>query len=73
MTIDASVRIALFRLQLRVYCQPLTHLGELLESPPLLPARGPPADWGELMQVHDDRNVFPASPDELPVIDIHSL
>ncbi|MCE9631156.1 MAG: hypothetical protein K8S94_10650 [Planctomycetia bacterium] len=41
--------------------------------PPLSPARGPPIDWGELVQVHDDRAIFQASPDELPVIDIHSL
>ena len=51
----------------------LTHLGEPLEPPPVSPARGPPTDWGELAQVHDDRDVFQASPDELPVIDIHSL
>jgi hypothetical protein len=25
------------------------------------------------VQVHDDRAIFQASPDELPVIDIHSL
>ena len=31
------------------------------------------ADWGELVQVHDDRAIFQASPDELPNIDIHSL
>jgi hypothetical protein len=37
------------------------------------PARGPPADWGELVQVHDDRAIFQVSPDELPVIDIRSL
>jgi hypothetical protein len=36
----------------------LTHLGEPLEPPPLLPARGPPADWAELVQVHDDRDIF---------------
>ena len=53
--------------------QILTHLGELLEPPPISPARGPPADWGELVQAHDDRGVSQASPDELPVIDIHSL
>ena len=51
----------------------LTHLGEPLEPPPVSPARGPPADWGELVQVHDDRAIFQASPDELPVIDIRSL
>ena len=33
-----------------------------------------PADrLGELVQVHDDRAIFQASPDELPAIDIHSL
>ena len=51
----------------------LTHLGEPLEPPPVSPARGPPTDWGEPVQVHDDRAIFQASPDELPVIDIHSL
>ncbi|NBX30740.1 hypothetical protein EBR04_09935 [bacterium] len=29
--------------------------------------------WGELTQVHDDPNVFQASPEDLPVIDIHLL
>jgi hypothetical protein len=51
----------------------LTHLGEPLEPPPLLPARGPPTDWGELVQAHDDRAIFQASPDELPTIDINRL
>ena len=40
---------------------------------PVSPARGvPPTDWGELVQVHDDRAIFQASSDELPAIDIHS-
>jgi hypothetical protein len=39
----------------------LTHLGEPLEPPPVSPARGPPTDWGELVQAHDDRDVFQAS------------
>ena len=51
----------------------LTHLGEPLEPPPILPARGPPIDWGELVQVHDDRAIFQGRIDELPAIDIHSL
>ncbi|MEI6367214.1 MAG: hypothetical protein WCP23_08990 [Planctomycetota bacterium] len=51
----------------------LTHLGEPLEPPPLSPARGPPTDWGELVQVHDDHDVIQASPDELSAIDIHRL
>jgi hypothetical protein len=51
----------------------LTHLGEPLEPPPVSPARGPPTDWGKLMQIHDDREAVQVSPDELPAIDIHSL
>lgn len=50
-----------------------THLGEPLDPPPLSPARGPSTDWADLVQVHDDRNVLQASPDELPAIDIRSL
>jgi len=49
------------------------HLGEPLESPPLSPARGQPADWGEIVQADDNRDAIQASPDELPAIDIHSL
>ena len=51
----------------------LAHLGEPLEPPPVSPARGPPADWGELVQAHDDRAIFQGRIDELPDIDIHSL
>jgi hypothetical protein len=51
----------------------LTHLGEPLQPPPISPARGPPTDWGELVQRHDDRDVFQGRIDELPAIDIHSL
>ena len=51
----------------------LTHLGEPLEPPPVSPARGPPTNWGELVQIHDNRDVFQASSDELPAINIHSL
>jgi hypothetical protein len=36
-------------------------------------ARGPPADWGELVQAHDGRDAIQVSPNELPVIDIHSV
>jgi len=39
----------------------LTYLGEPLEPPPVSPARGPPTDWGELVQAHDDRDVFQAT------------
>jgi len=51
----------------------LAHLGEPLEPPPVSPARGPPTAWGELVQMHDDREAVQVSPDELPAIDIHSL
>jgi len=44
-----------------------------LVPPPVSPAHGPPNDWGEIVQAHDDRAFFQASPDELPVIDIHLL
>ena len=47
--------------------------GGLLVPLPVSPARGSPTDWGEFLQIHDDRDVFQASPDELPAIDIHSL
>jgi hypothetical protein len=51
----------------------LTHLGEPLEPPAVSPARGPPIDWGKLVQIHDDREAVQVSPVELPAIDIHSL
>jgi hypothetical protein len=52
---------------------PRWHCPRKAEPPPISPARGPPTDWCELVQVHDDRDVFQSSPDELPAIDIHSL
>jgi hypothetical protein len=44
----------------------LTHLGEPLEPPPVSPARGPPSDWGELVQVYDDRAIFRRHPSSCP-------
>jgi len=29
--------------------------------------------WAELVEIHDDCDVFQASPNELPAFDIHSL
>jgi len=29
--------------------------------------------WDHLVEVHDDRDIFQVSPDELPAIDIQSL
>ena len=49
----------------------LTHLGEPLDPPRVSPARGPPVDWGELVQSHGDGEFVQASPDDLPMIDIH--
>jgi hypothetical protein len=49
----------------------LTHLGEPLEPPHVSPARGPPVDWGELVQSQGDGEFEQASPDDLPMIDIH--
>jgi hypothetical protein len=34
--------------------------GEPLEPTPVSPIRGPPTDWGELVQLHDNRDVFQA-------------
>ena len=50
----------------------LTHLGEPPDPPPLAPARDPPTNRGELVQVHVDHDVLQAAPDELLAIDIHS-
>ena len=51
----------------------LTHLGEPLEPPLVSTARGPPTDWAEHVQAHDERDAIQSSPQELPAIDIHSL
>jgi len=51
----------------------LAHIGEPVEPPPVSPARGPPTEWPELVQAHDDRDTPQASPAELPSIDIHPL
>ena len=68
-----DIRLIAFITELGPIRKILTHLGEPLEPPPLSPARGPPTEWAELVQARDDCHVFQASPDELPVIDIHSL
>ncbi len=40
------------------------HVGEPVEPPPVSPARGPPIEWHELVQGHDDRDIMQAVPDE---------
>jgi len=47
------------------------HLGEPLEPPRVSLARGPPVDWAELVQSHGDGEFEQASPDDLPMNDIH--
>jgi hypothetical protein len=49
----------------------LTNLGEPLEPPHVSPARGPPVDWSELAQSQGAGEFEQASPDDLPMIDIH--
>ena len=68
-----DIRLIAFITDPRLIRKILTHLGEPLEPPPVSPARGPPTDWGELVQVHNECDVTQTSPDELPAIDIHSL
>ena len=49
------------------------HLGEPLETPTFSPARGPPTDWCELAEAHDDVEIVQIAFDELPAINIHLL
>ena len=73
-SIDASVRITLLDRDVPSYFESLEHLLRYCARPPFALqrrsgnrdadgriARGPPTDWGELVQVHDDRDVFQAS------------
>ena len=57
----------------RHMAQTAAHLVDHVIPPPISPARGPPIDWAELAQVHDDRDIFQTSPHDLPAIDIHGL
>ena len=56
-----DIRLIAFITEPRPVRKILTPLGEPLEPPPISPARGPPTNWGELVQVHDDRNVSQAT------------
>jgi hypothetical protein len=68
-----DIRLIAFIMEPGAIRKILTHLREPLKPPLVSPARGPPTDWGELVQVHDERDVFQGRIDELPVIDIRSL
>jgi hypothetical protein len=37
---------------------------------PVYSATAPPTDWGDFVQVHNDRDTIQASADKLPVINI---
>jgi hypothetical protein len=49
----------------------LSYLVEPLDPPHVSPARGPPVDSGELAQLHRGGEFEQASPDDMPMIDIH--
>ena len=66
-----DIRLIAFIIDPRPIRKILAHVGEPVEPPPVSPARGPPTDWTELVQAHDDRDGAQDSPDELPAIDIH--
>jgi hypothetical protein len=51
----------------------VAHVGEPVEPPPVSPARGPPTNENEFIQIHDGRDVMQFSADKLPAIDIHAL
>jgi hypothetical protein len=69
----SDIRLIAFTTDPRPIRKILAHLGEPLEPPPVSATRGPPTDWGEFVQAHDDRAIFQGRIDELSVIDIHSL
>ena len=66
-----DIRLISFITQPETIRKILTHLGEPLVPPPVSPARGPPVDWNDLVQADDDRSLHQASPNDLPMIDIH--
>lgn len=49
----------------------LTHPGELLKPPSVSPVRGSPVAWDDLVQPEDDHWLHQASPEDVPIFDIH--
>ena len=66
-----DIRLMSFITQPETIRKILTHLGEPLVPPPVSPARGPPVDWDDLVQAENDHSLYQATPDDLPMIDIH--
>jgi hypothetical protein len=66
-----DIRLISFITDLGPILKILTHLGEPLDPPHVSPAWGPPVEWAELVQSHGDGEFEQASPDDLPMIDIH--
>jgi hypothetical protein len=66
-----DIRLISFITDLEPIRKILTHLGEPLDPPHVSPARGPPVEWGELVQSHGAGEFEQPSPDDLPMIDIY--
>ena len=67
-----DIRLISFITQPETIQKILTHLAEPLEPPHVSPARGPPVAWDDLVQSpDDDSSLHQASPEDLPMIDIH--
>ena len=66
-----DIRLISFITQPETIRKILTHQGEPQEPPYVAPARGPPVAWDDLVQAEDDGSLQQASPEDLPMIDIH--
>ena len=66
-----DVRLISFITQPETIRKIMTHLGEPLEPPYVSPARRPPVAWDDLVQAEDDSSLHQASPEDVPMIDIH--
>ena len=66
-----DIRLISFITQPETIRKILTHQGEPQEPPYVAPARGPPVAWDDLVQADNERSFHQATPDDLPVIDIH--
>ena len=66
-----DIRLISFITQPETIRKILTNVGEPLVPSPVSPARGPAVDWDDLVQAEDDRSLYQAAPDDVPIIDIH--